>query len=85
MAMGLRDSDVLAEGKNADFAVIDLNMPNMQPVHNIAKNLVYAGSKINVKMTVVDGKILYEDGKFTTVDADEVYKRANKLACEICG
>lgn len=85
LAMGLRDSDVLAEGKNADFAVIDLNMPNMQPVHNIAKNLVYAGSKINVKMTVVDGKILYEDGKFTTVDADEVYKRANKLACEICG
>lgn len=85
LAMGLADCDVLAEGKCADFAVIDLKQPNMQPVHNIAKNLVYAGSKQNVCMTVVNGRILYENGKFTTVDADEIYKRANRLAREICG
>lgn len=85
LAMGLSDCDVLAVGKKADLAVIDLQRPNMQPLHNIAKNLVYAGSKQNVKMTVVDGKILYEDGKFTTVDANEIYKRANKIAAEICG
>ncbi|MCH5196411.1 MAG: amidohydrolase [Oscillospiraceae bacterium] len=85
LAMGLNDCDVLKEGKRADFAVIDLNQPNMQPIHNIAKNLVYAGSKQNVKMTVIDGKILYEDGKFTTVEAAEIYSRANKLAREICG
>ncbi|MGN0682973.1 MAG: amidohydrolase family protein, partial [Oscillospiraceae bacterium] len=84
LAMGLNDCDILSPGKCADFVVIDLNQPNMQPLHNIAKNLVYAGSKQNVKMTVVDGKILYEDGKFTTVDANEVYARANKLAQEIC-
>lgn len=85
LAMGLKDCDVLAEGKCADFAVIDLRQPNMQPIHNIAKNLVYAGSKSNVKMTVIDGRILYEDGKFTTVNADEVYERANKLTKDICG
>ena len=85
LAMGLNDCDVLAEGKKADLAVIDLKQPNMQPLHNIAKNLVYAGNKMNVKMTVIDGKILYEDGKFTTVDADEVYERANRLTKEICG
>lgn len=85
LAMGLDDCDVLAAGKKADLAVIDLKQPNMQPLHNIAKNLVYAGSKQNVRMTVIDGKILYEDGKFTTVDADEVYERANRLTIEICG
>ena len=85
LAMGLTDCDVLAVGKKADFAVIDLNQPNMQPLHNISKNLVYAGSKQNVKMTVIDGKILYEDGKFATVDAGEVYERANKLSRELCG
>lgn len=85
LAMGLTDCDVLAVGKKADLAVIDLAQPNMQPIHNIAKNLVYAGSKQNVKMTVIDGKILYEDGKFATVDANEVYERANKLAKQICG
>ena len=85
LAMGLTDCDVLAVGKKADLAVIDLKQPNMQPLHNIAKNLVYAGNKMNVKMTVIDGKILYEDGKFTTVDADEVYERVNKLTRDICG
>ncbi len=85
LAMGLSDCDVLAAGKLADFAVIDLQKPNMQPIYNIAKNLVYAGSKQNVRMTVVNGKILYEDGKFTTVDEKEIYERANKIAREICG
>ncbi|MGN0688223.1 MAG: amidohydrolase, partial [Oscillospiraceae bacterium] len=85
LAMGLDSCDVLAEGKCADFAVIDLNQPNMQPVHNIAKNLVYSGSKQNVYMTVLNGKILYENGDFKTVDASEIYKRANALAREICG
>ena len=85
LAMGLKDCDVLAEGKLADFAVVDLHKPNMQPIHNIPKNLVYAGSKDNIKMTVVNGKILYEDGQFTTVDADEIYTRAERLAREICG
>ncbi len=85
LAMGLKDCDVLAEGKCADLAVIDLMQPNMQPLHNIAKNLVYAGSKQNIYMTVVNGNVLYENGKFFTVDANEVYARANKLAREICG
>lgn len=85
LAMGLKDCDVLAVGKRADLAVIDLNQPNMQPIHNIAKNLVYAGSKQNICMTVVNGQILYENGSFTTVDANEIYARANKLAREICG
>ena len=81
----LTDCDVLAPGKQADLAVIDLMQPNMQPIHNIAKNLVYAGTKQNVVMTMVAGKILYENGKFTTVDANEVYERAEKLTREICG
>lgn len=85
LAMGLTDCDVLAAGKRADFAVIDLAQPNMRPIHNIPKNLVYAGSKQNVIMTAVDGKILYENGKFTTVDADELYARAEKIAKELCG
>lgn len=85
LAMGLTDCDVLAAGKKADLAVIDLNQPNMQPIHNIPKNLVYSGSKQNVCMTVVDGKILYENGEFTTVNAGEIYTRANKLVKELCG
>ncbi len=79
LAMGLADCDILAEGKCADFAVIDLKQPNMQPLHNIAKNLVYSGSKQNVRMTVVNGRILYENGEFPTVDKERIYSDANRL------
>ena len=79
LSMGLSDCDVLAEGKCADFAVIDLKQPNMQPLHNIAKNLVYSGSKQNVKMTVVNGQILYENGEFLTVDKEKIFFDANRL------
>lgn len=79
-AMGLKDCDVLAEGKYADLIMIDLNQPNMQPIHNLTKNLVYSGSKQNVKMTMVDGRILYEDGTFHIGETPEViYKEADKI------
>ena len=83
-AMNLPECDVLAQGKEADLIMIDLNQPNMQPIHNIRKNLVYSGSKQNVKMTMVAGKILYEDGEFFIgTDADQVYQKANEIAARI--
>ena len=79
-AMLLNDSDVLAEGKQADMIMIDLFQPNMQPFNDIARNIVFSGSKQNVKMTMVAGKILYEDGKYNIgVDPYEVYAEATKI------
>ena len=49
-AMGLDNCDILAEGKYADLIMIDLMQPNMQPIQNIEKNVVYSASKLNVKM-----------------------------------
>ena len=62
--MGLDECDVIDEGKTADLIVIDMHRPNMQPINNITKNIVYSGSKENVKMTMINGKILYENGEF---------------------
>ena len=79
-AMGLTDCDCLAEGKMADLVMIDLHRPNMQPENHLVKNLVYSGSKENVKLTMVDGKILYENGQFFVgEDAEEIYARANEI------
>lgn len=83
-AMGLDNADILAEGKFADLIMIDLNQPNMQPVHNIAKNIVYSGSKQNVKMTMVNGKVLYENGKFDVgTPVEEIYVKANEIASRV--
>ncbi len=83
-AMGLADCDDLAPGKKADLIVIDLRRPNMQPLHDIPNNLVYAGSKENVRLTMVNGKILYENGEFFVgEDAARVYERANAAVREL--
>ncbi len=79
-AMGLHDADVLAEGKLADIIMIDLNQPNMQPINHIAKNVVYSGSKQNIKMTMIHGNILYRDGAFyTKIQPEEIYRKANEI------
>lgn len=86
LAMGLTDCDVLETGKKADLILIDLAQPNMQPLQNIEKNLVYSGSKQNVKMTMVGGKVLYENGEFyLDVPKEIIYARANEIARQILG
>ncbi len=79
-AMGINEADILKEGKLADIILLDLEQPNMQPIHNIEKNLVYSGSKSNVKMTMINGKILYEDGEFLTKEsAADIFARTNEI------
>ncbi len=83
-AMGLQDCDDIAVGKKADLCVIDLQRPNMQPLLNIAKNLVYSGSKENVRLTMVNGRILYEKGEFFIgEEPEEIYRQVNELCRSI--
>lgn len=79
-AMRLTDCDVLAPGKEADIIMINMHRPNMQPENNIEKNIVYSGSKENVKMTMIQGKILYENGEFHLPEsAEDIYQKANEI------
>lgn len=77
--MGLDECDVIDEGKTADLIVIDMHRPNMQPINNITKNIVYSGSKENVKMTMINGKILYENGEFINTDIEKIYSEAQAV------
>lgn len=79
-AMGLDCCDDIAVGKKADLIVIDLSRPNMQPIHNIEKNLVYSGSKENVRLTMVNGRVLYENGSFFIgAEPERIYAKANEI------
>ncbi|MBQ9686059.1 MAG: amidohydrolase [Oscillospiraceae bacterium] len=85
-AIGLNDCDDLAVGKRADLVVIDLNRPNMRPLHNIARNIVYAGSKENVRLTMVNGRVLYERGEFFIgEDPERIYAEAERMAKAVRG
>ena len=79
-ACGFDDCDSLALGKQADLILIDLNQPNMQPLNNIEKNIVYSGSKQNVTLVMIAGKVLYEKGEFYIgEDPARIYAEANRI------
>ena len=83
LCMGINDSDVLKVGKNADIVMIDMDKPCMQPENNIVRNIVYSGDNSCVKMTMINGKVLYEDGQFTTIDYELTLKKCTELLTEL--
>ena len=83
-AMGLKDCDTLEPGKLADIIMIDLRRPSMQPLNNIINNVVYAGSKDVIKMTMINGKVLYYNNEFFIgEDINQIYKKVQQLTDEL--
>ena len=83
-AMNLPDAMYLAEGQLADIIMIDLQRPSMQPINNILNNIVYSGSKDVIKMTMINGKILYFNGKFLIKESiSDIYSKVQKLTEEL--
>ncbi len=69
----------LKAGNPADFILVDLFAPNMRPLSDIRKNLVYSADNGDVLMTVVNGKILYERGKYDLGETTEkIYRECEK-------
>ena len=72
LSQGRTDCGLLKEGFKADLIVINTAVPNMYPVHNMLNNLVYSADGADVLMTMVDGKVLYKNGEYTTIDIEKV-------------
>lgn len=62
----------LEVGMDADMVLVDFDKPHLTPCHNPVSNLVYAARGSDVCMTMVRGKILYENGEFMTIDWEKV-------------
>ena len=69
-ALGRPDTGILAEGYKADIIALDMNAPHMKPASDPVALLVYSAQASDVCMTMADGRILYEDGRFYTIDRD---------------
>ena len=72
LAQGRTDCGLVKEGYKADMIVIDLNQPNMRPIHSVLNNLVYSADGKDVCLTMVDGQVLYRDGEYKTLDIEKV-------------
>nr|WP_325213542.1 amidohydrolase [uncultured Oscillibacter sp.] len=82
---GREDTGELAVGKKADIIALDLTRPHMVPNFDPMALTVYSAQGSDVVMTMVDGKILYENGEFLTLDADKILHEANAAARRLHG
>ena len=83
LAQGRTDCGLLKEGFKADLIVVDTHKPNMVPVHDMRNNLVYSADGGDILMTMVDGKVIYENGEYKTIDIDKVIFEAQNCTDEI--
>jgi len=84
-ALGRDDLGVIEPGKKADLILIDLDKPHYMPLHNPVSALAYCAQGSDVCLTMVNGRILYENGEFKTIDREKVKYHINGICRRIFG
>ena len=67
-----RETGMLKEGMDADIVLVDFSAPHLMPCHDVMNALVFSAKGGDVAMTMVRGKILYQNGSFPTIDLNAV-------------
>ncbi len=70
----------IESGYKADLALLSYYPPTPIKAENAATHFVWGISSNAVETTIVDGKIVYRDRKFVTVDAEKIYSEAQRVA-----
>lgn len=83
LSQGRADCGDIKVGFRADIVALRMDTIAMTPAHSPLSNLLYAAGRGNVAMTMVDGRILYRDGAFSTIDIERVRYEAGKRALDI--
>ena len=71
---------MLKEGMDADIVLVDFTAPHLMPCHNVLSALVFSAKGGDVALTMVRGKILYQAGRFPTIDLKEVVEEITGYA-----
>ena len=79
-AFGFSQKGMIREGWFADLVLVNLDKPHYIGVNeeNLAAYLVYAGSSADVAGTMVNGKWLYRNGEYPTLDREEIVQKARE-------
>jgi 5-methylthioadenosine/S-adenosylhomocysteine deaminase len=72
----------LEAGKRADLVLYDRDQPEWRPLLNPLNNLVYAATGSSVRSVMIDGRLVLDEGRVTTVDERAIYERVEVLARE---
>ena len=82
---GRPDTGALCVGRRADVIAVDMDRPHLTPCIDPLSNLLYAAQAADVCLTMVDGKILYENGAFLTMDRERILFEARQAAKRLLG
>lgn len=71
----------LAVGKSADLSIVDLKMPQLNPVtpDRMMSALIYSMNGAEVDSVIIGGRPVMENRKFTNIDEEEVYEHVNHI------
>jgi 5-methylthioadenosine/S-adenosylhomocysteine deaminase len=83
LSQGRDKCGMIAKGFRADLILIDATGPHMTPTHDLCTNVVYSASGGDVCLTMIDGRVVYEDGEYPTMDIERVKAEAEESALAI--
>ncbi len=78
--IGRKDLGKIALDALAYIAVVDMETLNNVLCRDPVKNLVNSASRSDVRRVIVDGRIVVEDGRLTTIDEERLIKQVQKTA-----
>lgn len=73
----------LEVGKRADFVIVSVDAPHQTPLYDVYSHLVYTTKASDVQTVVVNGRIVVEARKPTTLDADAILAKAREYRDKI--
>jgi len=79
-AQGRQDCGMLEENMDADIILVDFSAPHLMPCHNVLNGLVFSAKGGDVAMTMVRGKVLYQNGLFPTLDLKKAVEELTQYA-----
>ena len=69
----------LAVGKKADITLLDLSCPSMNPPSNLISSLAFSANGSEVHTVIVNGKVLLDKRRLTTIDEERVIFESNRI------
>ena len=75
----------LEPGKRADIIIIDTHKPHLTPMYNPISHLVYAVKGSDVTTSIINGKIVMENGRLLTLKLEDIIEEIKIIADEIRG
>ena len=82
-AVGVKNIGKIKKEYKADIVLYDITGANWRPHYNLASNLVYSANAGDTDTVIVDGKILMENKKLTTIDEEKVYAEVDKCVARL--